>query len=578
VIRIRRILDASAPANKEAIEQVKIILKEQFSALKDKEINAIASKLNNPLKYKFQSRLIIAENLKGEINGFALLLHVPDINFCYLDYIATRNKYIGRGLGGALYSAVRAEAINLKSEVLLMECLPDDEVLSPNKEIREQNIKRLAFYERYKVYPIIGTKYETPVKPEDTDPPYLVADILNHDVLPNEDFMRKAVDAILRRKYGYLCSEEYIVNVVSSIHDGAYYLRSAQYTKPKKTSVYANVDCADKIYVVANEGHEIHHIKERGYVESPVRLRVILKEIHKLPFVQKIKSHKWSNKYIHEVHDVNYVKFIKNASMKVPDGKSVYPYVFPIRNQERKPDDSSLHAGYYCIDSFTPINKNAYKAARAGVDCTLTAASMLLEDKKIAYALVRPPGHHAEKASYGGFCYYSNNAIAANYLSKYGKVAILDIDYHHGNGQQNIFYNRKDVLTISIHGHPKFAYPYFTGFDNEKGEDIGKGYNINNPLPEIITFDEYMHVLEKMLDKINKFNPAFLVVALGLDTAKSDPTGSWGFNGDNFNALGVSIAKCNKPTLVVQEGGYNTHSLGSNAKKFLSGIYQGIRG
>ncbi len=449
MIRIRRVLDASAPANKQAIEQVKVILKSHFSSLSDKEINAIATKLNNPLKYKFQSRLIIAENAKGDISGFALLLHVPDINFCYLDFIATKSEYIGRGLGGALYASVRAEAINLNSEILLMECLPDDEKLSPNKDIRAQNIKRLAFYERYKVYPILGTKYETPVKPEDTDPPYVVADILGKGVLPNAEFMRKAIDAILRRKYGHLCSEKYINEVVSSIKEGEYYLRPAKYSKSKNTETHVNVAPAYKIYVVANEGHEIHHVKERGYVESPVRLRVILKEIEKLPFVEKVQSEHWSDKWINEVHDASYCKFIKNASLNVPDGKSVYPYVFPIRNQDKKPDDSSLHAGYYCIDTFTPLNKNAYKAARAGVDCALSAASMIVSDKSVAYALVRPPGHHAEKASYGGFCYYANNAIAANYLSKYGKVAILDIDYHHGNGQQNIFYNRKDILTVS---------------------------------------------------------------------------------------------------------------------------------
>jgi acetoin utilization deacetylase AcuC-like enzyme len=150
-------------------------------------------------------------------------------------------------------------------------------------------------------------------------------------------------------------------------------------------------------------------------------------------------------------------------SLSLEEGLSVYPYVFPIRNAARPPEVLAVRAGYYCIDTFTPLNRNAYLAACRGIDCTLTAAHSLLEGFHLAYALVRPPGHHAERRSFGGFCYFNNAAAAAQYLSRFGRIAILDIDYHHGNGQQQIFYGRSDVLTVSIHGHPRFAYPISAG-------------------------------------------------------------------------------------------------------------------
>ena len=205
----------------------------------------------------------------------------------------------------------------------------------------------------------------------------------------------------------------------------------------------------------------------------------------------------------------------------------------------------------------------------------MTGADKILEGQRLAYALVRPPGHHAERRSFGGFCYFNNAAIAAQYLSRYGSVAILDIDYHHGNGQQEIFYERKDVLTISIHGHPKFAYPYFSGFEDEKGFGHGKGSNINHPLPECITSEQYMKTLEKAAKQIADFGPAYLIVCLGLDTAKGDPTGTWGLLAKDFDQSGKTIGKLKLPTLVIQEGGYRTRVIGINARHFFTGLWTG---
>lgn len=570
---IRRILDASAPANRVIIAQVQEILRAQFGALKEEEISSLPKKLNDALSYQFQSRLLIAQRKNDSVLAFALIMHATDIGFCYLDFIAAGKAFTGQGLGSALYERVRDEALDMGVNCILMECLPDDPALSPDPVIRKQNEKRLAFYKRYGARVITGTMYETPVHPDDTDPPYLVIDSLGQP-LPSGKFMRKAVRAILERKYGGMCDKAYVGKVVNSFSLTGITLRSAKQTKDEDH--YAPLlHHANNVALFANEKHDIHHIKERGYVESPVRVRAILRELDKLSFVEKKPVKSWSDKYILGVHDADYVSFLKKACMSVAKGKSVYPYVFPIRNQDRKPVDTPLLAGYFCIDTFTPLNADAYLAARTAVDCSLSGADELVQGKsKLAYALVRPPGHHAERKSFGGFCYLANTAIGANYLSQYGKVAILDIDYHHGNSQQDIFYKRADVLTVSLHGHPKFAYPYFTGFSDEMGEGAGYGYNINMPLPEHLSADDYLKQIGKALKRIEEFHPAFLVIALGLDTAKADPTGTWGLHASDFDRIGGAIGAMHLPTLVVQEGGYRTQTLGINARHFFSGLHK----
>ena len=579
MFRIRRIYDDVVPINKLTIAQVQSILRSQFSFLHEEEIEKLPEKLRNPMKHGFRSILYVADDFKGNVKGFAFVLHEPDLNFCFLDYISASKQLTGRGIGGALYERVRQGASALKTVGLLFECLPDDPKLSRDPIIFKQNIARLKFYERYGARPIINTAYETPLNSDDDNPPFLVYDDLGQRNKLSRNLARKIVRTILERKYGDLCPRSYVDLVVKSFKDDPVQIRDPKYIKAEKIIAPHNtIPDDDKIALIINDKHDIHHVHERGYVESPIRIKTILKEIEPSGIFQAIPIQHFSEKYLKSVHDGNYVDYLKKVCEGVGVQKSVYPYVFPIRNVARPPKELPIRAGYYCIDTFTPLNQNAYLAAKRAVDCALTGAKEILMGRRIAYALVRPPGHHAERKSFGGFCYFNSNAIASQYLSTSGKVAILDIDYHHGNGQQSIFYERSDILTISIHGHPRFAYPYFSGFEDETGSGAGEKCNVNFTLPEHIDGNRYREVLHKALNIIRKFQPQFLIVALGFDTAKGDPTGSWNLTAKDFELNGKLISTINLPTLVVQEGGYKNRNLGINARHFFKGLWEGMLG
>lgn len=579
MFRIRRVFDDVFPANRLAVAQVQQILRDQFPHLAEYDVDKIPELLLNPLKHKFRSIVYVAEDSHGTVQGFALLSHDAQLRFCYLDYISTAKNITGGGIGGALYAHVREEALALGVYGIFFECLPDDPQLCKDPQILKQNRARLKFYEAYQAYPIIGTAYETPVRPEDADnPPYLVFDALGQAQDLGADAARKIVRAILERRYGHLCPQEYIERVVASFADEPIRLRAPQYVKTQPPDKLHPVRGKFKrIALAINDRHDIHHVKERGYVEAPVRIRSIVKELDKLDIFEKIKVEGYAEKHLRAVHSAAYINYFKRMCQTLEAGKSVYPYVFPLRNAARPPKEMAVRAGYYCIDTFTPLNKNAWSAATRAVDCALSCADQLLEGRRLAYALVRPPGHHAEHKAFGGFCYLNSAAVAAQYLSKFGRVAILDIDYHHGNGQQMIFYPRRDVLTVSLHGHPSFAYPYFCGFAQETGEGEGKGYNLNLPLPEELNFEQYSKALHKGLQRVRRFKPVYLLICLGLDTAKGDPTGTWSFSAKDFATLGQTLGQLQLPTLVLQEGGYNNRSLGVNARNFFSGLWDGSR-
>lgn len=577
MFRIRRIHDDVIPANQEAIRQVQVILHHHFSAVRREEIDGLADKLRNPFKQGFRTVLLVAERQRKGVVGFGLLTHEPEIRFSYLDFIASAKDMTGRGIGGSLYQRVRQESAALGARGLFFECLPDDPAECDSKELLKENIARLRFYERFGARPIIGTAYESPIQPDDHCMPYLVYDSLKSQEPLGRNFARKVVQTILERKYGHCCPPDYTRRVVKSFADNPVRIRAPRYLRKPAEIEWPRTSTSEPIALVINDRHDIHHIRERGYVQSPVRIKSILSELQQTKWFEVIPPRNYAHGVVKTVHASDFVTYIRKACASVPHGKSVYPYVFPIRNSARPPKELSVRAGYYCIDTFTPLNANAYLAAKRAVDCTLTAADALLHGRRISYALVRPPGHHAERRVFGGFCYFNNNAIAAEYLSHSGKVAILDLDYHHGNGQQDIFYERSDVLTISIHGHPNFAYPYFSGFATERGMDAGEGFNLNLPLPEVVGGTQYRVALTKALKRVAKFDPSLVVVALGLDTAKGDPTGTWSLTSRDFEMNGRMLHELDKPMLIVQEGGYRTRTLGINARSFFAGLLGGVR-
>jgi len=581
MFRIRRVYDDILPNDRAAVKQVQEILRSQFEALSEADIDKLPLQLQNPLRFRFRTILHIAEGERRVVKGFALMMHAPDIHFSYLDFLAADPKRMGGGIGGALYEGVREEARLLNSIGLFFECLPDDPNLCHDPELLKENRARLRFYEQYGARPIIGTAYETPFSAGDDCPPYLVFDGLGRTERPSSQHCRSIVRAILERKYGSRCPSGYVDKVVASFNDDPIRLREPRYAKqnkPVRLNGLTRHSMVHRLGLVVSDQHQIHHVPERGYVESPVRIRSILKELEKTDIFERLPIRHFSKKYITAVHDRRFVEYLEAVCTKLAPDKSVYPYVFPIRNAARPPKDLPVRAGYFCMDVFTPLNQNAYHAAKRAVDCALTAAQAILEGYRMTYALVRPPGHHAERHVFGGFCYFNSAAIAANYLCRYGKTAILDVDYHHGNGTQDIFYKRSDVLTVSIHGHPRVAYPYFSGFDDEKGEGPGKGYNLNIPLPEVTTGLQYREALKRAAGRIRRFRPLFLVVALGLDPAKNDPTGTWLLTADDFFENGKIIGGLNLRTLVVQEGGYRVRSLGVNARHFFSGLAHGGAG
>jgi acetoin utilization deacetylase AcuC-like enzyme/GNAT superfamily N-acetyltransferase len=576
VFRIRRIQDSVLPYERSAIEQVQAILRDQFPLLSEDEVAKLPDQLADPVKHRFRTILLVGDDARGHVRGFATVLHMPDVRACVLDFLSAGRELTRRGIGGALYVRVREEAALQGAVALFFEALPDDPRLCSDPAVLRANAARLRFYESFGARPVVGTAYETPLTPQGDCPPYLVVDELGRDQGLARETVRPIVRAFLERKYGTVCPRGYIDSVVRSFRDDPLRLREPRYGRSERPAAVAPASTAEqKIVVVVNDKHRIHHVRERGYIESPARVDRILKEIEKTGLVERLEPRHFGDEFLKHVHDADFVGYLKRVCGRVPEGESVYPYVFPIRNAARKPVDLPVRAGYYCIDTFTPLNAKAWPAARRAVDCALTAARTLIDGGQLAYALVRPPGHHAERRVFGGFCYLNSAAVAAHDLSRYARVAVLDLDYHHGNGTQDIFYERSDVLTASIHGHPRFAYPYFSGFADELGAGPGEGFNLNVPLPEHVDGPRYREALGHVLRRIARFDPRFLVVALGLDTARDDPTGTWSLQPDDFREIGHAIGALGRAVLVVQEGGYNARNLGPCARSFVEGLWGG---
>jgi acetoin utilization deacetylase AcuC-like enzyme len=245
------------------------------------------------------------------------------------------------------------------------------------------------------------------------------------------------------------------------------------------------------------------------------------------------------------------------------------PGTFSIDVQQARLLRGDEQMGFFLMDTTVAISSGTFPAALHAAYCALSGAQVISTGERVAFSLNRPPGHHAGREICGGYCFFNNAAIAAMWLSPSGKIAILDVDYHAGNGTQEIFYDNANVLTVSLHADPAFEYPYYGGFSEETGTGQGSGFHRNLPLPKGTDQTQYLKSLTQALNLITVFGPRYLVVSAGMDTYFDEPLGSFRLSQENIHCIGEQIASLGLPTLIVMEGGYHLPSLGDNFVAFL---------
>ncbi len=281
------------------------------------------------------------------------------------------------------------------------------------------------------------------------------------------------------------------------------------------------------------------------------------------------------------IHTPQYLHFLETAWerwQQLPDASDeVMPNVYPFPGQPATyPDHLVGQAGYHMGDNACSIGRHTWHAAVHSAHVATHAAELVMAGERAVYALCRPPGHHAYPDRANGFCYLNNAAIAAQHLrQRHARVAVLDIDVHHGNGTQGVFWRRPDVLTVSLHGDPHFCTPFFTGHAHERGEAEGLGYNLNLPLPRGTDTAGFLQALAKSLTTIRAYAPGALVVALGLDAHERDPYQALAVSTEGFALITAEIARLGLPTVLVQEGGYLSDDLGPNLASALRGFEAG---
>ena len=333
-------------------------------------------------------------------------------------------------------------------------------------------------------------------------------------------------------------------------------------------------------HALHNPPHEFYDGRLIPPYESPARVDMIVAAIERAGLGPLLPPREFGVAPLHAVHEPAYLEYLESAYERwVAAGgnpAAVLPSTLAVRWMSQPCLHPLVAPGYYCFDLSAPIAAGTYQAARASADTALTGAALLLEGQPLVYALCRPPGHHAGTDLYGGYCYLNNAAIAAAYLAAPGeRVAILDIDFHHGNGTQQIFYQRADVLFVSIHADPAREYPYFSGYAGERGAGAGLGYTLNFPLEARVDDVRYLAVLDRALAAIAEHAPRFLVLSAGFDTYGGDPIGDLALTSAAYPAIGRRVAALGLPTLVVQEGGYAVEALGENAAGLLRGLAPG---
>ncbi|MFP4356625.1 MAG: histone deacetylase family protein [Phycisphaerae bacterium] len=310
--------------------------------------------------------------------------------------------------------------------------------------------------------------------------------------------------------------------------------------------------------------------------DIPSRVDVIKRRLERDSRFEFLQARTFAQKRFGDLHP--YHDWIKKTSQSISDPKTeLYPDLFPGEGANLpKRSDRPLWGGIWCTDEVTPIKMYTYHAAKRSGETALTAAAMVAEgSQREIYALCRPSGHHAGPRVFGGYCYFNNCVLAADLLCEHGKVATLDIDYHHGNGTQEFFQDRPEVFTLSIHADPAVEYPYFWGYADETLSGQAKGTNRNYPLALGSTDQQYLEALDKACRAIRRFKADFLVISAGFDTHKDDPIGGFAMTMKAYPEIGKRLAGLDLPTVFCQEGGYRGKTLGSCVHGLLSGFLSG---
>jgi len=341
-----------------------------------------------------------------------------------------------------------------------------------------------------------------------------------------------------------------------------------------------------------NTSHHLHagrHEMFRGRLvpchETPARLDHVLAELARRRFGELREPGALDMALVRRIHSPDYLDFLSRAwdewvALDPANAEAdILPSVWPNQGLRRdvSPSNFAARLGLYTFDAGTPLGAGTWAAAEAGAACAIDAARAVAAGARVAMALTRPPGHHAGAAFFGGYCFLNNSALAAQALRDAGaqRVAVLDVDYHHGNGTQSIFYERPEVLFVSIHGDPRTEYPFYLGHADETGAGAGQGFNLNLPLAAGASSDVWFEALETACARMAGHRADALVVSLGLDTYADDPISTFQLQGADFTRLGAHLKRLALPTLFVLEGGYAASELGRNAANVAEGFEQG---
>ncbi|NWC94925.1 MULTISPECIES: histone deacetylase family protein [unclassified Pseudomonas] len=336
---------------------------------------------------------------------------------------------------------------------------------------------------------------------------------------------------------------------------------------------------------VFSDAHRLHHGTElkdgvlKPSFEQPSRADTVRDRVKQVGLGDIIVPRTFDRACYVNAHSERYVSFLETAWAEwtaIGRAHDALPLVWPVRDlaNDQVPQFIDGKLGFFAMDAGSPITSTTWEAVKTSADIALTGLALIDEGHNSAFALCRPPGHHAAREYMGGYCYLNNAAIAAQQAITRGarRVAVLDVDFHHGNGTQNIFYNRSDVMFVSLHGDPSVSYPYYSGFSAERGAEAGEGFNLNYPLAKNTGWSTYKEALLDACNQLRRFSPEVLVISLGVDTFKDDPISHFLLDSRDFLGIGEIIASVGVPTLFVMEGGYMVDEIGINAVNVLQGF------